>query len=177
MATRLEAEVSRQTARVRELEAVERRMAEIRRERDEQLAGTRALVDLALGTNEHVRGLWKQVIANVVADGHGENVQGDRDTFLSMVDVNIRVVEVARRLAVEAELLGGDPVAGADRLAGELVRIRAFRDSTAEKWRTVEDLEDLAAEENALTSAELAEFVKHHPPPAEWYEQDEPKPF
>ena len=63
-----------------------------------------------------------------------------------------------------------------DVLLPEIAGLERLKATVFDRWQTAEDLEDLAARDYPLTTADLDAIGPHRRPPASFY-ADESKPF
>jgi hypothetical protein len=131
---------------------------------------------------EHSRGsvtlfenTWRSLV-HVVAKGRTAEVQAVREQFLKAVEDRLRLLQHTQthvRILHDLRMPGiPDPAF----LLPELTGMERIKSRVCDLWQTAEDLEDLAARDYPLTTADLDRIGPQHQPPASWY-AEEGKPF
>jgi len=131
---------------------------------------TRRVVPLILSLARAHRPRWMECVAEVAA-GHTDRVQVERDTLAQALQAHREALRRTLRLAAIAESLAGEAVAGATELPACIADLERLQTEVFDRWRTVEDLEDLAAAAFPLPAARLRELASQHPAPQAWYDQ------
>ena len=130
----------------------------------------RRVVPLVLSLARAHRPRWMECVAAVAA-GHTDRVQAERAALSQDLQAHLEALRRTMRLAAIAESLADEPVAGAAELPAALADLERLRADVFDRWRTVEDLEDLAAASFPLSAARLRELAALHPTPQAWYDQ------
>jgi hypothetical protein len=117
---------------------------------------------------------WRKIIINV-AKGRTAEMQAERAGLLSSFEKRIGLLKDAYALLADLHKRGRtelDPDFLLEEIAGmERLKARVF-----DRWQSAEDLEDLAARDYPLTTAELDQIGPQRRPPDSWY-AEESKPF
>ncbi len=121
-----------------------------------------------------LRQLWKQT-CEVVYSGRAEEAHARRPQVERELRHSLLLLTRVCRQLEECERLGAGAPPGDIRK--QLAELERFEARVLAPWKTVEDLEDLAAQDFPLSGAQLEAVAKRHPAPAEWLRQDEPRPW
>jgi hypothetical protein len=135
----------------------------------------RVLLPLALRLPMKVRDAWQRRCA-AGWRGDAARVHADRESFLQYVDVKLSIIQLGRRLVALLTQQLKREFAEENELAGAEADLLSFKTAVFDRWRTLEDLEDLLAASFPLTNAELLAIAERHPAPPSWLEEDS-KPF
>ena len=121
---------------------------------------------------------WKNMAQSVIANDRIEFLHNQRNSYREVVNDWINNLEAFYRLLQEMFSPDFDDVLPvmAD-VQKSLRRIKEFSHQLFSRWETQEDLEILLAEEIALPNEILIKLAARFPPPPEWLERDEPKPW
>lgn len=128
------------------------------------------LVGGLAGSADLFEGAWRRCIG-AAARGQSEEVQAQRDALKTAFETRLALLRRAREVAVVAE---GNGLVGL--LVEETSRMERLKTRVFDRWETVEDLEDLAARDYPLSSADLVRLSQDCKPPLSWFEEDS-KPF
>jgi hypothetical protein len=118
---------------------------------------------------------WKRIVIDV-AQGRTAAIQAVRSRLLSALEKQLGLLQetyvAASWLLKHGTAQAPDP----DVLLAEIVGLERLKSTVFDRWQTAEDLEDLAARDYPLTTADLAEIGPRRRPPASFYAEDS-KPF
>lgn len=118
---------------------------------------------------------WHHVVLEV-SRGRTEEMQARRPTLLLAFQTRLDHLKKAHRLAEVLRRPDLPDVPHEDVLLPEITGMERFKASVFDLWQTADDLEDLAARDYPLTTADLDAIGPHrHPAPS--YYADESKPF
>jgi hypothetical protein len=118
---------------------------------------------------------WRQIIKDV-AQGHTPEVQAARPRLLNAFQKRLSLLKQTQALAAWLAELGKADVPDPDALLTEIAGMERLKANVFDRWQTAEDLEDLAARDYPLTTADLDQIGPHRRPPASFY-AEESKPF
>jgi hypothetical protein len=127
------------------------------------------------GSAQRFEDTWRHLVLEV-AKGQTTEMHAARPRFLSAFEKRLDLLKQAHALATWLRKLGRVDVPDPDVLLPEIVRMERLRASVLDRWQTAEDLEDLAARDYPLTTADLDQIGPHRRPPASYY-AEESKPF
>lgn len=117
--------------------------------------------------------LWRRLIVDV-AKGQTTEIQAARPRLLGAFEKRLSLLKHTYALAQWLRTLGRTDVPDPDLLLPEIGGMERLKVSVFDRWQTAEDLEDLAARDYPLTTADLDQLGRR--PPASWY-AEEGKPF
>jgi hypothetical protein len=118
---------------------------------------------------------WRLVCGEVLA-GKADEVQAARDPFLRLFHAHLANLEEWREVVSRAGRRVGHELGVAARLKAEVEALEGKLGRLEARWRTAEDLDDLAAESIPLPEAKLEAVRQKYGYPQAWYDQDS-KPF
>lgn len=95
-----------------------------------------------------------------------EELHAGRDEYRQIYDGYVAVAERFRALAEAVE----SPLA--DEFEGVAEAVRQQRDDLFGRWVSLDDLCEILIDHIRLSGKELGEFVKRHPAPEAWYDDD-----
>jgi hypothetical protein len=119
---------------------------------------------------------WKGLCEEVYA-GRAEKAQAAQADFEERLTRSVAVLKQACDQLEEAAQHLGPTAPSADEPRRHLAELMMLREGTVARWKTQEDLEDLAAQEYPLSRADLQQLAKDHPVPPEWLAREEPRPW
>jgi hypothetical protein len=119
--------------------------------------------------------IWGQIIRDV-ARGKTTEMQAARARLLSAFTKRLDQLIETTKLATWLIGLGRKDVPEPAELAQEISGMERLKASVFDQWETTEDLEDLAARDYPLTTADLDKIGPQRRPPASFY-AEESKPF
>lgn len=117
---------------------------------------------------------WRQIITNV-AKGQTAEMQEARPRLLSDFEKRLGLLKRSHGLLTSLSKRGRADL-DADFLLSEIADMERLKDRVFDRWQSAEDLEDLAARDYPLTTADLDQIGPHRRAPASWY-AEEGKPF
>jgi hypothetical protein len=135
----------------------------------------RRLTEGVPGSADEFASVWQRCV-RFVAEGQTEKVQASRDELSAALAERLDVLKRLHRLAALGHGLVGQEAADPEVLLREIAALERLKSRVFDRWRTVEDLEDLAARDYPLTTADLDRIGPGQPPPASWY-AEESQPF
>lgn len=118
---------------------------------------------------------WRRIIMDV-AKGQTSEIQAARPRLLSAFEKRLRLLKETHTLATGLSKLGRGEVPDANVLLLEIAGMEWLKASVFDRWQTPDDLEDLAARDYPLTTADLDQIGPQRRPPASYY-AEESKPF
>lgn len=132
-------------------------------------------VDCSKGSVNLFENTWRNLVA-AVAEGKTAEVQELRERFLKAVEDRLRLLKHTQDQAAFLRSLGITQVPDPALLVPERTGMERLKSRVCERWQTAADLEDLAARDYPLTTADLDRIGPKRQPPASWY-AEESKPF
>jgi hypothetical protein len=140
------------------------------------VAGTLGRVaECMSGTALRFENAWRQVVTNV-AKGQTAEMQAARPRLLSAFENWLGLLKQAHALLTRYHKRGWTELPNPDVLLPEIAGMERFKARVLGPWQSAEDLEDLAARDYSLTTADLDQIGPHRRPPESWY-AEESKPF
>lgn len=118
---------------------------------------------------------WQRVVMDV-AKGRTCDMQAVRTRFVNTFDKRLSQVKQTHASANLLRQLGSQRVPDPGVLLPEIAGMERLKARVFDLWQTAEDLEDLAARDYPLSTADLDKIGPQHRPPASFY-ADESKPF
>lgn len=118
---------------------------------------------------------WRSIIV-AVAQGQTAEIQAVRRRLLSAFEKRVGLLKDTHALATALAKLGKAASPDPDVLLPEIVRLEQLQVRVFDHWQTADDLEDLAARDYPLTTADLDQIGPRRWPPLAYY-TEESKPF
>ncbi len=118
---------------------------------------------------------WRRMVLDVAA-GQTLAIQALRPRLLRAFAKRLDLLKLTHRLASWLRNLGRTTIPDPEALLPEIAGLERLKATVFDPWQTVDDLEDLAARDYPLTTADLDQIGPHRRPPASYY-ADESKPF
>jgi hypothetical protein len=118
---------------------------------------------------------WRRIVLGV-AGGQMAEIQAARPRLLGAFEKRLDLLRQAHTLASWLAGLGKADVPGPDVLLPEIAGMERLKANVFDRWQTADDLEDLAARDYPLTTADLDKVGPQRRPPASYY-AEEGKPF
>jgi hypothetical protein len=118
---------------------------------------------------------WRRIVLDV-AKGKTADVHAARPRLLNALEKRLGALKQAHVLAKWLRELGRTDGPDPDGLLPEIAGMERLKASVFDRWQTPEDLEDLAARDYPLTTADLDGIGPQRRPPASYY-AEESKPF
>ena|SRR5438128_9323455 len=118
---------------------------------------------------------WRRIVIEV-AKGQTAQMHAVRSRLLSAFEERLRLLKETEVLANWLRKLGRTDVVDPAILLPEIAGMEQLKSQVFDRWQTAEDLEDLAARDYPLTTAELDQVGSQRRPPASFYAA-ESKPF
>jgi hypothetical protein len=118
---------------------------------------------------------WRRIVIDV-AKGQTAAMQAARPRLLSAFEDRLRLLKETHVLAQWFHELGTPEIPDPDVLVPDITGMERLKTTVFDRWQTTDDLEDLAARDYPLTTADLDRIGPHRRPPASWY-AEEGKPF
>lgn len=119
--------------------------------------------------------IWRRIVMHV-AKGQTTQMQAARLRLLSAFEKRLRLLKHTHTLATWLRKLGREDVPDPDILLPEIAGLERLQASVFGPWQTADDLEDLAARDYPLTTADLDRIGPQRQPPASYYAEGS-KPF
>ncbi len=127
------------------------------------------------GSTELFENAWRRMVIDV-AKGQTAEIQSARTQLLSAFEKRLRLLKETNAVAGFLIEMGTPGVADPHVLEPEIVGMERLKACVFDRWQTADDLEDLAARDYPMTTADLDQIAPQHRPPASWYAEDS-KPF
>ena len=118
---------------------------------------------------------WRRIVLGV-AGGQTAEIQAARPRLLNALEKRLGLLKQVQALAAWLAELGRADVPNPDSLLPEIAGMERLKANVFDRWQSAEDLEDLAARDYPLTTADLDQRGPHRRPPASYY-AEESKPF
>ena len=118
---------------------------------------------------------WQRIVL-AVARGQTSQIHATRPRLARALEQRINQLKHTHTLATFLAQLGKPAVPDPDVVLSEIASAERLKARVFDRWQSAEDLEDLAARDYPLTSAELDRIGPQRRPPAAYY-ADESKPF
>jgi hypothetical protein len=118
---------------------------------------------------------WRRIVLGV-AGGQTAEIQAARPRLLNALEKRLGLLKQVQALAAWLAKLGRADVPNPDSLLPEIAGMERLKANVFDRWQSAEDLEDLAARDYPLTTADLDQVGPQHRPPASYY-AEESKPF
>ena|SRR5438046_2545859 len=119
--------------------------------------------------------IWQRIIIHV-GKGQAAEINAGRPRLLSVFEKRLLLLRQIHALATWLRKLGSAEVPDPDVLLQEIDGMERLIIRVFDRWQTAEDLEDLAARDYPLTTADLDRIGPQHRPPASFY-TEQSKPF
>ncbi len=127
------------------------------------------------GTALRFENAWRQTVTNV-ARGQTAEMQAARPRLLSAFEKWLGLLRQAHALLTRYHKRGWTELPNPDVLLPEIAGMERLKARVFDPWQSAEDLEDLAARDYPLTTADLDRIGPQRRPPESWY-AEESKPF
>lgn len=119
--------------------------------------------------------IWRRIVMDV-AKGQTTEIQAARPRLLDAFEKRLALLKLAHYLAQWYRMQGKADVPDPAVLLPEIEYLERMKANVFDRWHTAEDLEDLAAGDYPLTTADLEQVGPQRRPPASFY-AEESKPF
>ena len=119
--------------------------------------------------------MWGQIVVEV-AKGHTNAIHQMRERLASAMTERLDQIKDTHAVATWLRKRGPTHLPDPDILLPEIVALERLKSNVFDRWQTAEDLEDLAARDYPLSSADLDQIGPQRRPPAAFY-AEESKPF
>jgi ElaB/YqjD/DUF883 family membrane-anchored ribosome-binding protein len=126
------------------------------------------------GTALAFENAWRKIVANV-AKGQTAEMQAEREQLLNEFEKRLKVLKMGYA-HLTREHKRDQTQLDPDFLLSEIAGMERLKSRVFDHWQSAEDLEDLAARDYPLTTAELDKIGPQRRPPDSWY-AEEGKPF
>jgi hypothetical protein len=133
------------------------------------------VVERMSGTALRFENAWRQVIL-IVAKGQTADMQAARPRLLSAFENWLGLLRQAHALLTRYHERGWTELPNPGVLLPEIAGMERLKARVFDHWQSADDLEDLAARDYPLTTADLDQIGPHRRPPGPWY-AEESKPF
>ena len=118
---------------------------------------------------------WRRIVTNV-AKGQTAEMQAARPRLLSAFEKWLGLLRQAHALLTRYHKRGWTELPNPDVLLPEIAGMERLKARVFDHWQSAEDLEDLAARDYPLPTADLDQIGPQRRPPESWY-AEESKPF
>ena len=119
---------------------------------------------------------WRNVMVRDVAKGQTARMHAERARFLRAFERRLSFLKLTHASAKFLRELGRADEPDPDVLLPEIAGMERLKANVFDQWQTAEDLEDLAARDYPLTTADLDQIGPQRRPPMSYY-AEESKPF
>lgn len=119
--------------------------------------------------------IWRRIILHV-SNGLTAEMHAARSQLLAVFNKRLLLLKQIHALATWLRECGSREVSDPDVLLPEIAGMERLISRVFDHWQTAEDLEDLAARDYPLTTADLDQIGPHHKPPVSFY-TEQSKPF
>jgi hypothetical protein len=127
------------------------------------------------GTTLAFENAWRKIVTNV-AQGQTAEMQAARPGLLNDFERRLGLLKQAHALLTRFQNQGWTDFPDPDYLLSEIAGLERLKARVFDPWQSTEDLEDLAASDYPLNTADLYQIGPQRRPPASWY-TEEGKPF
>jgi hypothetical protein len=127
------------------------------------------------GTALAFENVWQKIVTNV-AKGQTAEMQAAQPGLLSDFTKWLDLLKRTHTLLTGLHKHGRTDIPDPDFLLPEIAGMERLKARVFDRWQSAEDLEDLAARDYPLTTADLDQIGPQRRPPASWY-TEESKPF
>jgi hypothetical protein len=127
------------------------------------------------GTTLKFEKAWQRIVLDV-SRGQTERMHALRPQLLLHFQSGLDFLKKAQATALALRRTDRADVPHGDVILAEMAGMERFKARVFDLWQTAEDLEDLAARDYPLTTADLDEIGPHRRPAPSYY-ADESKPF
>jgi hypothetical protein len=128
------------------------------------------------GTARAWENAWRNVMVRDVAKGQTAEIHAERPRLLNAFERRLSLLKNTHAFAKWLRELGRADEPDPDILLPEIAGMERLKANVFDRWQTAEDLEDLAARNYPLTTADLDQIGPGRRPPASYY-AEESKPF
>jgi hypothetical protein len=118
---------------------------------------------------------WRRIVMDV-ARGRTAEMQAARPGLVGAFEKRLGLLKLTHHLAAWLRNAGRADVPDPNILRPEIEGMERLKARVLDHWRTADDLEDLAARDYPLTTADLDRIGPDRRPPASYY-AEEGKPF
>jgi len=132
-------------------------------------------VEYQKGTALRFENAWRQIVTNV-AKGQTAEMQAARSRSLNAFEKRLDLLKRTHALFTRLPKHGWTGLPDPDVLLSEIAGMERLKARVFDPWQTADDLEDLAARDYPLSTADLDQIGPQRRPPASWY-AEESKPF
>jgi hypothetical protein len=132
-------------------------------------------VDGMKGSALTFENIWRRIIVQV-ANGQTKEMQLAHPRLVSAFQKRLGLLKQTHTLATWLRNLGRADVPDPDVLLSEIAGLERLKSTVFDQWETAENLEDLAARDYPLTTADLDQIGPQRRPPGSYY-AEESKPF
>jgi hypothetical protein len=127
------------------------------------------------GSAQLFENAWRQFVI-AVANGQTLEMQGARSQLLAAFEKRLRLLKDTHAVASWLLKRGVADIPDPDILLPEIVGMERLKAGAFDRWQTADDLEDLAARDYPLSTADLDQIGPTRRSPASFY-AEESKPF
>jgi hypothetical protein len=118
---------------------------------------------------------WRHIVL-IVAKGQTAEMQALRPRLVSAFEKRLGLLQQTQALLTWLLQRGRTDLPSPDTLSPEIAGMERLNARVLSPWQSADDLEDLAARDYPLTTADLDQIGPHRRPPAAYY-AEESKPF
>jgi hypothetical protein len=133
------------------------------------------IIERMKGTTLVFEDEWRRIVAHV-AKGQTAEMQADRAGLLYEFEKRLDFLKRTRPQLSGLHKRNQTDIPDPDFLLPEIAGMERLKARVFDSWQSAEDLEDLAARDYPLTTADLDQIGTQRRPPDSWY-AEESKPF
>ena len=133
------------------------------------------IIERMKGTALAFEAKWRRIVAHV-AKGQTAEMQADRAGLLNEFEKRLGFLKKTYARLSGLHKRNPTDIPDPDFLLSEITRMERLKARVFDRWQSAEDLEDLAARDYPLTTADLDQIGPQRRPPDSWY-AEESKPF
>lgn len=162
----------------RELETADSLLESLEKLDDALRSNARAvgrIVEKMKGTALAFENEWQRIVANVAKGQTGE-MQTERAGLLDEFEKRLGFFKKNYALLSRLHKRHQTDFPAPDFLLSEIAGMERLKAHVFDRWQSADDLEDLAARDYPLTTADLEQIAPQRRPPDSWY-AEESKPF
>lgn len=124
------------------------------------------------GSAHMFESIWQRIVV-AVAKGQTVEMQGARSRLLAAFEKRLRLLKDAHAVASWMRERGSEEIPDPDVLLQDIAGMERLKGSVFDCWQSADDLEDLAARDYPLTTADLDQIGPTLRPPASFYAEEQ----
>ena len=132
-------------------------------------------VEGMVGSAKQFESAWQRIVTQV-ADARTAEIQSARPQLFAAFEKRLRLLKDAHAVASWLLQRGAADLPDPDVLLPEIAAMERLKSRVFDRWESADDLEDLAARDFPLSTADLDRIGPRLPPPQSYF-SEESKPF